>query len=59
MADSLLGKIDEWENDNLDLVKTALELKQELNKKITVSLNITTEEKQLLKSQLQRTKKTP
>lgn len=54
---SLLGKIDEWENDNLDLVKTALELKQELDKKITVSMNVTAEEKQLLESQLQQLKK--
>lgn len=54
---SLLGKIDEWENDNLHLVKTALELKQELDKKITVSMNVTAEEKQLLESQLQQLKK--
>ena len=54
---SLLGKIDEWENDNLDLVKTALELKQELDKKLPVSINVTTEEKQLLESQLQQIKK--
>ncbi len=54
---SLLGKIDEWENDNLDLVKIALELKQELDKKITVSMNVTAEEKQLFESQLQQLKK--
>lgn len=54
---SLLGKIDEWENVNLDLVKISLELTQELDKKLPVSINVTTEEKQLLESQLQHLKK--
>ncbi|WP_254629489.1 hypothetical protein [Acinetobacter bereziniae] len=38
-------------------MNTALELKQELNKKITVSMNVTAEEKQLFESQLQQLKK--
>ena len=54
---SLLGKIDEWENHNLDLVKTTIELQHELDKKLPVSSNVTGEEKQLLETQLQHLKK--
>ncbi|WP_180066721.1 hypothetical protein [Acinetobacter sp. YH12129] len=54
---NLLNRIDEWESDHLDLVKTALELKQELDKKLPVSINIIAEENQLLEAQLQHLKK--
>ncbi len=54
---SLLGKIDEWENEHLSLVKNTVELNQELEKKLPVSINITAEEKQLLETQLQQLKK--
>ena len=53
---SLLVKIDEWENSNLNLVKTASELKQELAKKLAVSINISESEQVLLESQLQQLK---
>lgn len=53
----ILYKIDEWENENRDLVKTTLELKQELDKKLPISINVSAEEKQLLELQFQNLKK--
>lgn len=49
---NLLDQIDEWENDNLELVKTALALKLKLEKKLAVSLNLTDDEKLLIELQL-------
>ncbi|MDN5513424.1 MAG: hypothetical protein L0G64_14170 [Acinetobacter sp.] len=54
---TLLNRIDEWENQHLNLVKNTVELNQELDKKLPVSMNVTAEEKQLLESQLQQLKK--
>ncbi len=54
---NLLNRIDEWENEHLDLVKNTIELNQELDKKLPVSINVTAEEKQLLEAQLQQLKK--
>ncbi|WP_249449790.1 hypothetical protein [Acinetobacter sp. AR2-3] len=54
---NLLNNLDLWENEHLDLVKNTVELNQELDKKLPVSINVTTEEKQLLESQLQQIKK--
>lgn len=54
---NLLNCIDEWENEHLDLVKNTVELNQELDKKLSVSINVTTEEKQLLEEQLKHLKK--
>lgn len=54
---NLLNNLDVWENEHLDLVKNTVELNQELDKKLPVSINVTTEEKQLLESQLQQIKK--
>lgn len=54
---TLLSHIDEWENQYLSLVKNTVELNRELDKKLPVSINVTTEEKQLLESQLQQIKK--
>lgn len=54
---TLLNHIDEWENQNLNLVKNIVELNQELDKKLPVSMNVTAEERQLLESQLQYLKK--
>lgn len=53
---NLLGQIDEWENDNLELVKTTLELKQELERKSPISNNLADDEKQLIELQLQHLK---
>src|SRR5690606_13020509 len=54
---NLLNRIDEWENEHLDLVKNTVELNQELDKKLPVSINVTAEEKQLLEAQLQHLEK--
>lgn len=54
---SLLVKIDEWESNHLDLVKTTFELKHELDKRLPISINVTAEEKLLLEAQLQHLKK--
>lgn len=54
---NLLNRIDEWENEHLDLVKNTVELNQELEKKLPVSINVTAEEKQLLEGLLQHLKK--
>lgn len=54
---TLLNRIDEWENGHLNLVKNTVELNQELDKKLPVSINVTPEEKQLLEAQLQHLKK--
>ncbi|WP_180183092.1 hypothetical protein [Acinetobacter sp. YH01020] len=54
---NLLNRIDEWESDHLDLVKTAFDLNQELEKKLPVCINVTTEEKLLLEAQLEYLKK--
>ncbi|RZG87997.1 hypothetical protein EXE10_03825 [Acinetobacter sp. WCHAc060033] len=54
---TLLNRIDEWENEHLDLVKNTVELNQELDKKLPVSINVTAEEKQLLEAQLQHLEK--
>ena len=54
---SLLSYIDEWENQNLDLVKTTVELKQELGQELAISDSLTIEEKQLLTSQLEQLRK--
>lgn len=53
---TLLNRIDEWENQHLSLVKNTVELNRELDKKLPVSINVTAEEKQLLESQLQHLK---
>ncbi|WP_180038131.1 hypothetical protein [Acinetobacter sp. YH12127] len=53
---NLLSNIDEWENEHLNLVKHTVELNQELDKKLPVSSNITSEEKQLLDAQLKHLK---
>lgn len=55
--DNLLNRIDEWENEHLGLVKNTVELNQELEKKLPVSINVTAEEKLLLEAQLQHLKK--
>ena len=55
--DNLLNRIDKWENEHLNLVKNTVELNQELVKKLPVSINVTTEEKQLLEAQLLHLKK--
>lgn len=55
-VDTLLNRIDEWENQHLNLVKNTVELNRELDKKFPVSINVTAEEKQLLESQLQHLK---
>lgn len=54
---NLLNHLDEWENGHLNLVKNTVELNQELDKKLPVSINVTPEEKQLLEAQLQHLKK--
>lgn len=54
---TLLNRIDEWENEHLDLVKNTVELNQELDKKLPVSINVTAEEKQLLEAHLQHLEK--
>ena len=54
---SLLEKLDEWESDHLGLVKTAVELKRDLDKKLPVSINLSAEEQQLLEAQLLHLKK--
>ena len=54
---TLLNRIDEWENEHLNLVKNTVELNQELEKKLPVSINVTAEEKLLLEAQLQHLKK--
>lgn len=43
--DNLLNRIDEWENEHLGLVKNTVELNQELEKKLPVSINVTAERK--------------
>lgn len=53
---NLLSNIDEWENEHLNLVKHTVELNQELDKKLPVSSNITSEETQLLDAQLKHLK---
>ena len=53
---TLLNRIDEWENQHLSIVKNTVELNRELDKKLPVSINVTAEEKQLLESQLQHLK---
>lgn len=53
---TLLNRVDEWENQHLNLVKNTVELNQELDKKLPVGINVSTEEKQLLESQLQHLK---
>ncbi len=53
---NLLSNIDEWENEHLNLVKHTVELNQELDKKLPISSNITSEEKQLLDAQLKNLK---
>lgn len=54
---NLLEKLDEWENNHLDLVKITFDLKQVLDKKLPISSNVNAEEQQLIESQLQNLKK--